>query len=103
MPERLYERIKVRLPPNLVIPLRRDGAKLVDSEDEDEEVYVLRGSILPYIDCVRSCSHSKDIVLHLGGRRGKLHQPVEEQPTPEQSDIVTASEDPLVPFYTEAK
>ena len=50
MPERLYERIKVRLPPNLVIPLRRDGAKLVDSEDEDEEVYVLRGIIVPYIN-----------------------------------------------------
>jgi hypothetical protein len=39
--EQLYERFEVRLPPKPVIPFRRNGARLVDSEDEDE-VYALR-------------------------------------------------------------
>ena len=52
---------------------------------------------------LRTCSHSKDIIPHLGGRRGKLHQRVEQQPSPQQSETVTATEDPLLPFYTEAK
>ncbi len=103
VPEQPYERIEARLPPKPVIPFRRYGAKLVDSEDEDEEVYVLRGIVLPSIDHVCSCSHSKGRIPHLGGGRGKLHQRVEQQPSPEQSDIVTATEDPLLPFYTEAK
>ena len=43
------------------------------------------------------------IIPHLGGGRGKLHQRVEQQPSLEQADIVTATEVPLLPFYTEAK
>ena len=58
---------------------------------------------LPYIEYARSCSHSKDIIPHLYGGRGKLHQRVEQQPSPEQSDVVTATEVPLLPFCTEAK
>ena len=52
---------------------------------------------------LRTCSRSKDIIPHLGGGRGKLHQRVEQQPSLEQPDILTATEDPLLPFYTEAK
>ena len=66
-------------------------------------MYVLRGIVLPHIEYVRLCSHSKDIIPHLGGGRGKLHQRVEQQPSLEQSNIVTATEDHLLPFYTEAK
>ena len=40
-----------------------------EDEDEDKEVYVLRGITLLYIDYVRSCSHSKVIILHRG-RKG---------------------------------
>ena len=50
MPEQPYERFEARLPPKPVIPFRRYGEKLVDSEDEDEEVYVVRGIIVPYIN-----------------------------------------------------
>ena len=76
IPEQPYEWIEARLPPKLVITFRRYGAKPVNSEDEDEdegedegededkEVYVLRGITLPYIDYVRSCSHSKINILH---------------------------------------
>jgi hypothetical protein len=42
VPELPYERIEARLPPKPVVPFRRYGAKLVDSEDEDEEAYALR-------------------------------------------------------------
>ena len=52
---------------------------------------------------MHSCSHSKDIILHLDGGRGKLHQRVEQQPSSEQSDIVTAIEGPLLLFYGGAK
>ena len=40
--EQQYERFEGRLPPKSVIPLRRNGARLMDSEGEDEEEYVLR-------------------------------------------------------------
>ena len=50
VPEQAYERFEARLPPKPVIPFRRYGAKLVDSEDEDEGVYVLRGIILQHTD-----------------------------------------------------
>jgi len=103
VPELPYERIEARLPPKPVIPFRRYGAKLVDSEDEDEEAYALRSVVLPYVDYMGSCSNSKVHIPHLGGGRGKIHQRVEQQPSPEQLDIVTATEDPLLPFYTEAK
>ena len=39
VPELPYERFEARLPPKPVIPFRRNGARLVDSEDEDEEAY----------------------------------------------------------------
>ena len=58
---------------------------------------------LPYIEFARSCSHSKDIIPHLGGGRGKLHRRVEQQPRPEQLEIVTTTKVPLLPFCTEAK
>ena len=76
--------------------------KLVDSEDE--EVYALRCIILPYIDYTRSCSHSNDIIPHVGGGKDKLiHQRVERQPSPEQMDILTATGYSRLPFYTEAR
>ena len=103
VPEQPYGRVKERLPPQPVIPFRRYGAKLVDSEDEDEEVYVVRGIILPYIDYVRSCSQPKVIILHLDGVRDKLHQRVEQQPNSEQSNTVMAIEDPLLLLYSEVK
>ena len=43
------------------------------------------------------------IIPHLGGGRGELHQRVEQKPSLEQADAVTATEVPLLPFYTEAK
>ena len=76
VPEQPYERIEARLLPKPVIPSRRYGVKLTDSDDKGEEVYVLGGMILSYIKYVRSCSHPKDIILHTDGGRGKLHQRV---------------------------
>ena len=35
--------------------------KLTDPEDKGEEVYLLRGIILPYIKHVRSCSHPRTL------------------------------------------
>ena len=58
---------------------------------------------LPYIEFARLCSHSKDIIPHLGGGRGKFHQRVVQWPNPEQLDIVTATVDLLLPFYAETK
>ena len=53
MPEQPHERIEARLLPKPVNPFRRCGAKLVDSEDE-EELYVSRGIIYRVlILCVR--------------------------------------------------
>ena len=95
--EQPYKRIGARVQPKHFNFFRRYGAKLVDSEDGDEEVYVSRSIILPYVEYVRSCSHSKDFIPHLGGGRGKLHQRVK------RSEIVTETEDHLFPFYTEAK
>ena len=103
VPEQPYERFEARLPPKPVIPFRRNGARIVDSEDEDEEAYASRCIFLPYTDHLRSCSHSKALIPHIGGGRSKLHQRIERKPSPEQSDIETATEDPLLPFYTEAK
>ena len=64
MPEQPYEheRMEVRLPHNPVIPASRCGAKPVDSEDAEEEVYVSRGYYLPYLDYLRSCSHFKHFI-----------------------------------------
>ena len=42
VPEQPYERTEARLPPKPAIPCRRYGAMVVDSKDEDEDVYVLR-------------------------------------------------------------
>lgn len=42
VPEQPYERFEARLPPKPVVPFRRNGARLVDSEDEDGEEYALR-------------------------------------------------------------
>ena len=66
-------------------------------------MYALRGINLPYIYYTRSCGHSKVIIPHVGGGRDKLHQRVERQPRPEQSNILTATEDPLLTSYTEAR
>ena len=57
-----HERMEVRLPHKPVIPVSRCGAKPVDSEDAEEEMYVSRGYYLPYLDYLRSCSHLKDVI-----------------------------------------
>ena len=47
VPKQPYKRIGARVQPKHVIFFRLYGAKLVDSEDGDEEVCVPRGIILP--------------------------------------------------------
>jgi hypothetical protein len=102
VPEQPYERFEVRLPPKPVIPFRRNGARIVDSEDEDEdeEVYAITQAMLLYIDSGNLCSRPKGRIPHIGGAQNKLHTWVEQQPI---TDVATATEDPLLPFYTEAK